>query len=285
MLKISFDEKERKIEEPCVLVLGGFDGLHEGHKSLLKKAREFSYSVAMMTIFDGKGSKNLFTAKEREESFEKAGIDFLLACEFSSIREMEAEDFLDKILSIFRPVLVVCGEDFRFGKGAKGTPKTIEKKLPVFVEKLLLIEGEKVSSSLVKRRIEVGDLEGANKLLGSPFFLKGVVEKGRGVGRKLGFPTANLTYPQEKFPLPLGVYETEIEVEGKSYRGITNYGARPTFLDDEVLTESYLHAFSGDLYGKELKISFLRYLRKNRKFEKVEDLIDQLKEDVRSIEI
>jgi riboflavin kinase/FMN adenylyltransferase len=143
--------------------------------------------------------------------------------------------------------------------------------------------GEKISCRKVKELLKSGEVEKANALLGEAFFLCGRVEKDRQVGRTIGFPTANIPYPQDKFPLKKGVYATKTVVDGKEYMGITNYGARPTFDNDKVVTETYLDGFSGDLYGKELTVRFVKYLRDVTKFESVDGLIKQLNEDVRRV--
>ena len=111
----------------------------------------------------------------------------------------------------------------------------------------------------------------------------GEVFKDRQVGRTIGFPTANVLYPQEKFPLKKGVYETKVEYNGVVYKGITNYGARPTFGNENVLTETYLDGFGGDLYGETLKIRFVRFLREIQKFESVELLKQQLEKDIKKV--
>jgi riboflavin kinase/FMN adenylyltransferase len=103
------------------------------------------------------------------------------------------------------------------------------------------------------------------------------------VGRTIGFPTANILYPQDKFPLKQGVYETRVAVDGKTYKGITNYGARPTFDNDRIITETYLDGFNGDLYGKVLKVEFVRYLRDITRFDSVETLKNQLTKDIERV--
>lgn len=266
------------------MLLGGFDGAHVGHKSLFVRAREYGLPVGVMTIFGGKG-KPLFTARERRRAFRRLGVDFALELDFDEIRPLSAEAFGKRLAEETSPKAFLCGEDFRFGYLAQGTPETLQEDTRVRVEKIELVKvaGEKVSATKIKALLENGDAAGAESLLGEPFFLLGKVEKDRGVGKTIGFPTANIRYPEEKFPLKKGVYETRVEVDGRAYRAITNFGARPTFLDDSVWTETHLIGFDGDLYGRELRIEFKRYLRAIRKFDGAEDLKTQLEEDVRRV--
>jgi len=267
------------------MLLGGFDGLHLGHRQLLACAKESGFAVGLMTIVGCKEGNNLFTFSEREEIFQNAGADFVFELPFGKIKDLSPKAFLDLLDQKFSPKLYVCGEDFRFGAKAAGTPKIIEQTTHVRVETLPLVEvdGKKVSSSYVKTLLKDGKMERVNELLTHPFFLMGRVYPDRKIGRTLGFPTANILYPKEKFPLKIGVYETRICVDGTFYRGITNYGARPTFEDETVVTETYLDGFDGDLYGKELKIEFIRFLRDVQKFDGVDGLKRQLEEDIERV--
>lgn len=266
------------------MLLGGFDGLHVGHRKLLSRAKASGLPVGVMTIVGGKG-EGLFTENEREDIFRRNGVDFAFELPFAEIRSLSPQEFLRVLHEEFSPKLVVCGEDFRFGAGALGTPQSIKERGQVCVEILPLVEmdGEKVSSRTVKALLKEGEIVKANEMLGERFFLLGKVEKDRQVGRTIGFPTANIAYPKEKFPLKKGVYETRTEVNGKTYKGITNYGARPTFGDESVWTETYLDGFDGDLYGKTLKVEFVRFLREITKFESAEALKAQLQEDIRRV--
>ncbi len=266
------------------MLLGGFDGLHIGHRKLLSCARKTRLSVGVMTIVGGKGNA-LFTEREREDIFRRNGVDFVFELPFAEIRALSPRAFLDVLTREFAPKLFVCGEDFRFGAGAEGTPSVIKEGGQVCVEVLSLVEmdGEKVSSRTVKNLLQIGNVPKANEMLGENFFLLGKVEKDRQVGRTIGFPTANIAYPKEKFPLKKGVYETRVFVDGKAYKAITNYGARPTFGDESVWTESHLDGFDGDLYGKELRVEFIRYLRDITKFDGVDALKKQLEEDIRRV--
>ncbi len=266
------------------MLLGGFDGLHLGHRQLLSRAKNSGLAVGVMTIVGGKDNP-LFTAREREDIFFRSGVDFALELPFAEIKDIPAEEFLRKIEKECAPSLYVCGEDFRFGAGAKGTPTMIKERGQVRVEVLPLLEmdGEKVSSKTVKTLLKNKELPRANALLGERYFLLGEVIKDRQIGRSIGFPTANIAYPQEKFPLPKGVYETRVSINGKEYKGITNYGDRPTFADDTVCAETYIDGFSGDLYGSTLKVEFVRFLREISKFDSLEGLKNQLEYDIRRV--
>ncbi len=284
MLKTVWLTENRDIANGCAILLGGFDGLHVGHRRLFACAKNSGLPVGVMTIIGGKEG-NIFTFEEREVIFQECGADFVIELPFAEIRDISPTEFLQLLIQEFHPALFVCGEDFQFGASAKGTPETIKTSTQVRVEVLSLVEmgGEKISSGKIKDLLGQGEIESANALLGEEFFLCGRVVKDRQVGTKIGFPTANIPYPPMKFPLLKGVYETKTTVNGKEYKGITNYGARPTFDNDKVITETYLDGFSGDLYGRELQVKFIRYLRGVQKFDGVEGLVKQLEEDIRRV--
>lgn len=285
MLKtVDFNEKFDK-NRGCVMLLGGFDGLHAGHKKLVEKAKAFSLPIGIMTIVGGKDEKGLFTIREREEIFKRAGVDFAFELPFSEIKDLSPQEFSKLLVDEFSPIAFVCGDDFRFGKNACGSAQMLKQagQVRVEVEKLITSNGEKISSSKIKTHLAAGQVERANELLGEAFFLLGTVVKDRGVGRTIGFPTANVAYPKEKYSIQQGVYETRVCVNKKEYKAITNYGGRPTFDNDTIITETYVDGFSGELYGKELNIRFIKKLREIKKFENAEALQAQLKEDIRRV--
>ncbi len=267
-----------------VILLGGFDGLHVGHRLLLSRAKEYGVPVGVMTIAGGKGD-SVFTLCERESIYRRAGVDFALELPFAEIKELSPQAFVALVEEQFVPKAFVCGEDFRFGKSAAGDPELLRTLTTAQVDVLPLLEmnGEKVSSSTVKAFLSAGKIEEANTLLGEPFFLLGTVQKGRMVGRTIGFPTANLAYPDGKHPLSYGVYASEVDVDGKTYQAITNFGSQPTFSEGQVCVETHLDRFEGDLYGRELTVRFIRKIRDIRKFACAEDLQKQLWADLREI--
>ena len=173
------------------MLLGGFDGLHVGHRKLLQCAKKSGLPVGIMTIVGAK-EQGLFTFREREDIFRESGIDFVFELPFAEIKELSPKQFLQLLKKEFSPILFVCGEDFRFGANASGGAESLKTDGHVRVEVLPLVEvnGEKVSSRTVKAYLSRGEIESANALLGEPFFLAGEVVKDRQVGRTIGFPTA-----------------------------------------------------------------------------------------------
>ena len=163
----------------CVLVLGGFDGVHIGHRRLIAHAKEQGVSVGVMTIVGGKGAA-LFMLEERLHIFKNCGVDFVIPFEFSEIRDKSAEEFLGELEKEFSPTLYVCGCDFRFGKDAKGDADTIKEvsKVPVVKEELVVSDGEKVATRHLKSLLEEGELSTMRNLMGDPYFIIGTVVRG-----------------------------------------------------------------------------------------------------------
>ena len=267
--------------QPCVLLLGRFDGVHIGHKRLFEQAKSHGLPVGVMFIIGGKG-KSLFTISERVELYKQLGADFVLQMRFADIQTLSPKQFLDNLLNEFSVKAFICGTDFRFGYQALGDVKFLKEYTQgrVEIQNLVELDGEKIATTAIKRAIEQGDIPTANSLLASPYILQGEVQKDRGIGKTIGFPTANICYPIDKLPLKQGVYHTQVAINGQTYQAITNYGARPTFDNDSVVTETHVIGFQGDLYGQTLQIQFLRYLRDVQKFDSAAALQNQLRQDV-----
>ena len=269
---------------PCALLLGGFDGLHRGHGALLARAGETGLPVGITSILGGKAGGELFTREERRRLFERAGAAFCMEFEFDErFRDTSPEDFLRSLFSRVRAGAVFCGEDFRFGRDAAGTPLLLKALAPCPVTVLPLAEagGEKIATSRIKRMVAEGDIAGANELLLSPYFLAGRVEHGRHVGGPvLGFPTANLSLPPEKVLPREGVYAGSVRTEKGEYPAVINIGARPTFGVAEKKAEAYLDGFSGDLYGERVCVLPARFLRPVMKFADADALKAQLGRDI-----
>lgn len=280
------------IPAPCALVLGGFDGLHLGHRALLKEAKKTGLPIAITTILGAKGSA-LFTESERAFVFENTGIDFVYKIPFTEeLKNTEAENFLVQLFGNINAKAVFCGEDFRYGKAARGTLSLLKTFAPVRVVETVKSGNTKVSTSLCKQYLRENDFKMLWKLLdeeSGPFydyksyFIQGTVEHGRHVGRTYGFPTLNLSIPPEKLLPGDGVYAGFARTPKGTYKTIINIGARPTFGVEERKIEAYLKDFSGDLYGAEVRVYPTEFLRPIQKFSSEEELINQLKKDIQKI--
>jgi len=292
---------------PIVLAVGFFDGVHKGHQDVLKsaveRAREIGGEAWVMT-FDHhplsllapyKRPRLLSTTTERLDLFEKQGVDGVLLVEFTSaIASQSPADFVNWLCGCSHkqphqtPICEIrCGDNWRFGKQAVGTPKQLagfgcEFGFKVVVVPYAAYSGVEISSTRIRCAIREGRLEEANLMLGRPYSVHGTVVAGRGVAHRLNMATANITPDVDLLP-PKGVYAVKIMVDGCSYGGAANLGVRPTFKDtspDEIVLETHLFNFKDELYGKEIKVYFISFLRKECKFDSADALVQQVAVDI-----
>ena len=275
-----------RITEPCALVLGAFDGLHLGHLALLKAAKKTLLPVAVTTFSGGKG-KQLFTCAERKKIFADAGIDFVCEIPFTEeLKNTSAEDFLAQIFQSIEVRATVCGEDFKFGREALGTPALLKTySQPLTVIKTVEKNGEKVATSRCKQLVLEHRFTELKSLCdGMGYFIGGTVEHGRKVGRTYDFPTLNLSIPAEKLLPDDGVFGGVAVTPKGVFKTIINVGSRPTFGVEERKIEAHLLGFCGDLYGAEVQVYPTRFLRPITQFSSAEALKAQLQKDKRSLE-
>ncbi len=290
---------DKQYDEKIVIALGFFDCIHIAHIELLKKAKEiadrFGAKLCMFTfrsdktgiLYGNEGS--VLTYEERLQKAERLGVDCVLFADFDErFMNISANDFIFKILNNFEVKGIVCGFDYTFGKNAEGNSKTIEdiaQKNGIIFEVIKKREfcNKKISTTDIKILLKGGEIKTANVFLAEPYFISGVVVEGRKVGRKIGFPTANILKNIEKMPIKYGVYKTFTYIDGKVYKGITNFGNAPTFNENKMLFETHIDGFSGNLYGKRLTIYFEDYLRPIGKFSSVDELKNRLTKDLESI--
>ncbi len=288
-----------------VVTIGNFDGVHQGHKALLgkviRRAREIGGTSVAITFSPhpkaviGHGAPpRITTEAQRNELMEALGLDVLVIIPFDrDFAALEADAFIDQVL--YRGtglVELVVGYDFRFGRGGLGHYDLLTeagKRLGFRVDRegVTQIGGQVVSSSLIRKTIQEGDIEEVKLLLGREYFLDGTVVRGHSRGRDLGFPTANLALENEIVP-PTGIYATWVEVEPGAAESTFKYGAanighNPTFGTNPLSVEVYLLDFDGDLYGRHLRLHFTRRLREERKFENVDALVEQMRLDVEQV--
>lgn len=294
MLRIIDYNSDEKIKEPCVIMLGYFDGMHIGHRALLHaalaRAAKEHLKVVIMTFYEGKKGAQIYLFEERVKLFDKLGADYVLAARFDeSFKSITKDEFINSIFNKFNVKALVCGEDFTFGKNACGNINDVKQS--AFEHGASLIEmplvgiyEHKAAASLAKEYLDSGDIKKLNKLLGDRYFISGKVSsEGRKVGTKLGFPTANLHISPEKYPLRQGVYAVGVELDKREYKGIANYGSRPTFNDGQVVFEVYIDGYDGDLYGKKITVYIDGRIRDIEKFASADELKIQLKKDLEKI--
>lgn len=282
--------------EGAALCLGNFDGVHLGHRALFDQAARLGRPAALTfwphpgKVLQADLAPKLITTQARKlELMEAAGLTATIVQPFS--REFAGtppEVFETALLDRLRIGHLVVGADFTYGQGRKGTVATLQKAAEVrgaqvHVVDQVQVDGVVVSSSRVREYILDGRVGAARRLLGRHFDLDGTVVKGLGRGRQIGWPTANVDTPNELRPAP-GVYAIRVQLleegaEAEWRGGAANIGIKPTFGGSEVTIEAHLIDFSGDLYGKRLRVQFLERLRPERRFGSVEELSNQIQRD------
>jgi len=274
------------------VTIGKFDGVHLGHRKLLEavlQEKENGYSscvVSFSTPVDNERSV-IYTKEEKRKLCKAMGVEVLAEYPFSeAIKEMSGEDFINEILcGRLQAKVIVVGEDFRFGKGRSGDVALLQELENQYGYRTVCVpkvedDQVRISSTGIRSLLVEGKMKEANDLLGRPYAVFGEVLHGKKLGRTLGFPTMNLIPPMEKLLPAYGVYVTKTKVDGQWFDGITNVGLRPTVdMDKQVTVETHLFAYEGDLYGKQVEVQFLEFLRPERKFAEVEQLKSAMNED------
>ena len=289
-----------KMKKRVVIALGYFDSVHLGHKRVIESAKEEAEKTGALTVvFTFKGNlkallsdeneKVVYTPKEREILIKDLGADeiYFAPVDFNFL-SMGKLAFLNKLNRAYDIVCYVSGNDYRFGKFGKGSVDDIkryaqEKGQKVITVDTLNFEDGKVSTTAIKEFLTNGDIKTANRLLGRQYSVTGEVFEDRKVGTTLGFPTVNIKIDDQKHRLKSGVYAGKITVDENEYKAVINYGARPTFGLDVSLIEAHLIGFSGQLYGRELKVRFDDFLRDVKKFDSVEQLKLQIEKDLERV--
>lgn len=292
-------ETDFKIEEPTVVTIGKFDGRHKGHQKLLSRMLElkkqygyrtavFTFDMAPVTRLSGMKQQMITTNQERRNNMAKMGIDYLVEYPFTEqVSHIEAEAFVrDILVEKMNMKAIVVGTDCGFGYKRSGNAEVLKQLAPKYGYQLEVItkaqdDHRDISSTYIKEELSRGNIEKANKLLGEAYAIHGCVVHGNHLGGPtLGFPTANLVPPEEKFLPPFGVYVSRVLVDGKYYGGITNIGRKPTVKEELPITvETFIFGLEDDLYGKNIEVQLLNFERPERKFDSLDDLKDQLERD------
>lgn len=277
------------------LALGTFDGLHRGHLNVLNEAKSFAKDglTPAMLMFDthpqavlkGMAPPLLITPEDKEEKAKELGV-LPVHISFEEIRNLSPEAFLHDVLIEKHNVgAVICGENFLFGKNGGGNSKILcelcEKYGIIYkIAKSTLYKGEMISSTRIREALASGDIKSANEMLGRYFSYDFLVVEGNKIGKKVfGFPTINQHFPTDFINLKYGVYASQSTVDGVIYPSVTNFGCHPTIGGSQVLSETCIFGFDGDLYYRKIKVELLDFLRAEKKFNSETELKAQIDSD------
>ncbi|MBR3965942.1 MAG: bifunctional riboflavin kinase/FAD synthetase [Clostridia bacterium] len=288
---------------PLVLAIGNFDGVHLGHKRLIKGAVSFAeqlnsngkkaasgvfcFSVPPADLLMKSPPPHITTLDAKLKIFASLGAEYAVICDFASVKDMEAEDFIGILKDKCSCISIVCGFNFRFGKNGLGTPDML-KKSEFFGENAFVFDAVSddkgaISSSRIRKAVSDGDIELSNRLLGHPFSISGKVIHGKALGRSLGLPTVNQSFDENSLIPQKGIYVSSVIIDGERFSAVTNIGKRPTFEDgDTVNCETHIIDFEGDLYEKDISVRLHKKIRDEKKFSSPEELVRAIEQDIKT---
>lgn len=291
----------RKLEERpnLSLALGFFDGLHQGHRVVIKNAVNFArennsesgiilFSQHPMCFITKDCIRHILTLEDKIDMLKELEVDNVFVLDFGeSLAELSATEYLrDILVKYFSPIAITTGFNHTFGHNRQGNSAFLNKFQSSYGYRYFEIppitcNQVVTSSSVIKNAITCGNLYIANSLLGYNFFVKADVIKGDRIGREIGFPTANFDYPEAIVKIPTGIYLVEVEVNKEKYKGVLNYGYRPTINDKhKLIAEVHILNLNQDIYGQPIKVSFITKIRNEIKFDSITQLKAQIIKDI-----
>ncbi len=287
------------LEGGQALTVGTYDGLHLGHQALLGRLREHAQRLGVPTLMvtfepmpreflsPDNPPARLTSLRERWRCLEHMQLDRLCVLRFGmATRSLSAEQFAGLLAERLCPAVVVVGHDFRFGRGGGGTAEMLQAAgqrlgFAVDIVEPVTLAGERLSSSAIREALALNDLARAKRLLGRPYTMIGRVVRGEQLGRKLGFPTANVRFPHRRLPVA-GIFAVRVRIRGGAARplgGVASIGTRPTVGGTEPWLEVHVFDFAGDLYGREIEVECVQFLRPELKFASLEAMVAQIHQD------
>ncbi len=279
---------------PKVVTIGNFDGIHKGHQSLIKKTQEISFTENLESliftfnklpeeIFKSGHFQRLYNNELKFDYIKSYAINTILSIDFNDIKNFSASFFCEEILikKLITKYLII-GKNFRFGKGREGDIDKLNEyhrsgDFHVITPELEKYDNKHISSTRVRKLVKDGRFSDVNKCLGREYMLRGIVIGGERLGRKLGYPTANISL-DHNYPLD-GVYLSKICVDDNFYYGLASVGNKPTYNGKEKILEVFILNFDQDIYNKEVEVYFLEMIRSQIKFNSQDELIKQMNED------
>lgn len=282
-------------QRPSAVAIGVFDGVHRAHREVISRIIGIDNLVpTVLTFADSpaalpKAAVPLSTGKQKEVLLERLGVEQMVEMDFAAVCQLSGKQFVDTILCEFLQArVVVCGSDFRFGAGGAADVAVLrrlceERDIRLTVVPTVFDGDEPIGSSRIRRLLADGQVREASRLLGYPYGFTAKVNHGKQLGQTAGFPTINQKLPHEMTPLRHGVYASVAVVEGRSVLGVTNVGHKPTVGGTELLAETHLLDFSGNLYAKRVTVYPVRFLRDEQTFADTEALFAQVAADCETV--
>lgn len=280
------------------LALGFFDGIHLGHQKVIENAVEIAkknnLKSAVVSFCDHpsclilkRSPQYIIPLNDKIEKIKNLGVDYLYLIDFNqNLAQKTKEEYFNMLLEMTSPKAITTGFNHFFGKDKQGDTQFLSdmcKKNNITYTKIepVKIQNTIISSSQIRKALLKADFATTEQMLNSKFYIKGIVQKGQQLGRKIGFETINIKYPENIIKIPFGVYCTQCHIENKNYNSITNWGIKPTVNNTlEPITETHILDFDGNLYDKPAQIFFLKQIRTEKKFDNLENLKTQIKKDV-----
>ena len=289
--------KKHYLKSESIITIGTFDGVHKGHELVFKQIKNYTKLLPIVITFKKSPKdiiknnevKTIYDIKTKEKLICNFGVKEIISIDFdNTIKILTAENFIELLKRHLKLKLLVIGEDATIGKdkiGKKNGLGNILKKYNCDLKTINIKkdDNEKISTSELKKLIEIGEITTVNKNLSGDYFIEGRIIEGKKLGRELGYPTANLDYSKEIVIPKDGIYKTNSIFKGKKFLSITSIGNNPTFNEKIKTIETYIIDFNKNIYGENLKIIFKDYIRGQIKFGNKEDLITQMDKDLKKV--
>ncbi len=289
--------KKHYLKSDSIITIGTFDGVHKGHELVFKQIKNYTKLLPIVITFKKSPKdiiknnevKTIYDIKTKEKLICNFGVKEIISIDFdNTIKILTAENFIELLKRHLKLKLLVIGEDATIGKdkiGKKNGLGNILKKYNCDLKTINIKkdDNEKISTSELKKLIEIGEITTVNKNLSGDYFIEGRIIEGKKLGRELGYPTANLDYSKEIVIPKDGIYKTNSIFKGKKFLSITSIGNNPTFNEKIKTIETYIIDFNKNIYGENLKVIFKDYIRGQIKFENKEDLITQMDKDLKKV--
>ena len=275
------------LKKETVVTIGKFDGVHKGHQKLLKYTVNYAKknNLISIAILIKKRNVSIYNIEENTNFIKELGIDYIIVIDFlPEFYTMEAKEFFNKLIEYYRMKHIAVGFDFAFGRNREGNKEFLDKYskecgIGVSIIKFLNYKKNRISSSSIRDCLSNGKIKDANKMLGRKYTISGVIVHGNALGRKIGYPTANLEIPNNIFIPKMGVYSSLVKIGNgdKLYKALTFIGI--SNINKELRVESHILDFSKMIYGKKLTVMLLKYVRDNIKVNSIEEVKLLLKKD------